>query len=322
MAPTSYKDLKVKERKQFFLDNPILAKLKEINTKYLDEVDALNAPKDPDEYLEWLWLNYVQDCNNCSLANMRTCVNKWDGEASAKIMIVLEGPGFLEDLSGIPLVGPMELRSSRCGFCGNVQSCYDHKIIKSLDARFRKNKLVTCKPNPQSKNQLNEKFLIRSSGTIFDGILVKSFGHKFPRHNWVRYWEGSQKQTSTIRSPWFITNTVLCRSVDTTGLKDQPPPATSKQICKHWFAHQWAAVQPDLILCFGLEALSTVTNIAREKLIALPNQIIDTKFGPTIFQYHPAYFMRENDTYQKNLGYAKIQQTITKALEYCNYNVS
>lgn len=45
-------------------------------------------------------------CKNCALADTRNNVVFGDGNPEAKIMLIGEGPGEQEDLSGIPFVGP------------------------------------------------------------------------------------------------------------------------------------------------------------------------------------------------------------------------
>lgn len=47
-----------------------------------------------------------QTCNRCRLAETRTNVVVGDGNKKAKILLIGEGPGEKEDLSGIPFVGP------------------------------------------------------------------------------------------------------------------------------------------------------------------------------------------------------------------------
>ena len=45
-------------------------------------------------------------CNRCRLAENRTNVVVGDGNRNAKILLIGEGPGEKEDLSGVPFVGP------------------------------------------------------------------------------------------------------------------------------------------------------------------------------------------------------------------------
>ncbi|MGM9538592.1 MAG: uracil-DNA glycosylase family protein [Candidatus Onthomonas sp.] len=47
-----------------------------------------------------------EQCRNCPLGETRTNLVFGDGNPQAKLMLVGEGPGQQEDLSGIPFVGP------------------------------------------------------------------------------------------------------------------------------------------------------------------------------------------------------------------------
>lgn len=47
-----------------------------------------------------------EQCSGCSLSETRTNLVFGDGNPNAQIMLVGEGPGQQEDLSGIPFVGP------------------------------------------------------------------------------------------------------------------------------------------------------------------------------------------------------------------------
>lgn len=47
-----------------------------------------------------------QECRNCPLGETRTNLVFGDGNPQAEIMLVGEGPGQQEDLTGIPFVGP------------------------------------------------------------------------------------------------------------------------------------------------------------------------------------------------------------------------
>lgn len=57
--------------------------------------------------MDWESLRQTcESCRNCSLGETRTNLVFGDGNPQANIMLVGEGPGQQEDLSGIPFVGP------------------------------------------------------------------------------------------------------------------------------------------------------------------------------------------------------------------------
>ena len=57
------------------------------------------------EQLELLYKEASQ-CKNCPLGLSRTNPVLFRGNPEAKLMIIGEGPGYHEDQSGIPFVGP------------------------------------------------------------------------------------------------------------------------------------------------------------------------------------------------------------------------
>ncbi len=299
------------------LENEILERISSIDKRYLEGIDIDSAPVDPDEFLTWWWNTYAKGCELCPLADERNKVVKPDGKASARIMVVGEGPGFLEDLAGVPMVGPLDLRSSHCNLCSKITKCYDSRLLRTPSAMGGPRKVVKCEPTYVAKHQLLSKAYIRSAGAILDGILIKKWKFNYPRNNWVEYYNKLHPtEPWTHESPWFFTNAVLCRSTDASGLNDAAPASVPRQKCKKWLTFQWAAVNPELIICFGRVALSVLMGNEKSAATVEPNSIVETKFGPVLFQNHPAWFMRERSKTVKSYGYAKIASTLQKALEY------
>lgn len=50
--------------------------------------------------------NMVKTCNKCDLCSTRTKVVVGDGNINSKIMLIGEGPGYQEDITGKAFVGP------------------------------------------------------------------------------------------------------------------------------------------------------------------------------------------------------------------------
>lgn len=217
----------------------------------------------------------------------------------------------------VPMVGPLDLQASHCNLCKNVHDCFSSRISYSRYSKLPAPKAVTCKPNYTAKHELTKKFSIRSAGSVFDGILIKKWKFNYPRHNWLLSYNTLHQDAQwTHKSPWFITNTVLCRSTDITGIKDSPPESVPRSKCKKWLAFQWAAVQPDLILCFGRVSLGVLMGNEDGAKTVQPNSYVDTKFGKVLFQLHPAYFLREKSAIVKAYGFAKLASSMERALEY------
>lgn len=307
-------------KKQEF-KNRIIERIHSINKNYLDDLNLEEVPDDPEEFLSWVW-NQAETCTNCVLCETRTKVVKPDGTHKAKIMVLGEGPGFMENLTGIPMVGPMELSGSRCKMCQNHLRCYDHKYISSLTDKFRKAKSVVCKPNMQETPTITHKYYIRSAGAIIDGILIKKWGFQYPRQNWIdTYNELHPEEPWTHSSPFYITNATMCRTTDSTGIKDAPPESVARQKCRRWLTYQWAAVNPTIILCLGRKVMGVIVGSEKKAETIRPNALVQTKYGPVIFQNHPAMYMRSENREVKALGFAKVASSFEQALAYCGYPV-
>jgi uracil-DNA glycosylase len=308
-------------KKPIVTGNPILDRVALIDKRYIEELDPEAVPKDPQEFLDWWWKTSASICEACPLSETRTRVVRPDGVASADIMIVGEGPGFMEDLVGIPMVGPLELRYSHCGVCKNNKACFSHKLKAFPMQRSGKNKAVECNPNYTGKREFDgSRFFIQSAGSIVGGILIHKWNFNYPRHNWFEAYNKLHPDDPwTHKSPWFVTNITLCRTTDVTKLKDSPPDGVPRQKCKRHLAMQWAAVNPKLIVCFGRVALSVLMGAEERSKSVTPNSIVETKFGPVLFQNHPAFFMREQNREVKAFGFAKVAATLAKALEYVGY---
>jgi len=299
------------------LDHKILERIATIDKRFIEDLEVEVVPKDPEVFLHWWWDTFAKGCQNCPLSERRNHVVRPDGTSSAKIMIIGEGPGFLEDLTKLPMVGPLELKESHCGKCKNATTCFSQRILRAPLAMGRPAKAVRCLPNYTSKQTLPNTFFIRSAGAVVDGILLKKWKFNYPRHNWIKYYNRMHPDKPLLHSsPWFVTNVVLCRTTDITGLRDSSPESVPRQKCKKWLTFQWAAVNPELIICFGRVAMGVLIGSEEGAKTIVPNTIVDTKFGPVLFQNHPAYFMRERGRSVKAYGFAKVASTLEKALDY------
>lgn len=300
------------------IDHEILERVSKIDKRYIEDLDPTQIPKDPEQFLTWWWDTYAKKCEECPLSETRNQVVKPDGIANARIMIIGEGPGFLEDLTGVPLVGPLEMKSSHCSGCKNVPTCFSHRMLKAPLALGQAAKAVKCLPNYTGRNHLPHTFYLRSSGAVLDGILLNKWKFNYPRHNWIQQYNKLHEDEPIVNhiSPWYITNVVLCRTTDVAGIKDSPPESVPRNKCKKWLAFQWAAVQPELIVCFGRVALGVLVGSEEGAKSIAPNSMVDTKFGKVLFQNHPAYFMREKGKSIKAYGFAKVASTLEKALNH------
>ena len=277
------------------------------------------APTEPQEFLDWLW-PLISTCSNCPLANGRNTVVKSDGLASASIMVIGEGPGSLEDLSGLPLVGPLELQASRCATCENSLVCYSNKLLRKPTSWGGKRKHVICNERQTGQPTLPHQFYMRSTGAIVDGLLLKKWKMAYPRHCWLGL-HSTDSEIEAPCSPFYICNTTHCRSWDKTNLTDHTPTFQCREACRPWFNAEWAAVNPKAIIALGRVALTFLLR-SEDKASQVTNGAwVATKYGPTIFSNHPAYYMRLEDQQQKALGYAKLAKVFERALSSCGFQV-
>lgn len=274
----------------------------------------VDFPEDPEEQLDII-LQMSQGCQECFLSETRNHVTGPDGEVGAKIMLVLEGPGFLEDLSRVPLVGPQELQSSHCNLCKKVRTCYDNRItFQKYKRPTGIRRAITCEPDYAGKLQLPKKPRLYSSGGVFDGLLVQKYRGVFPRHNWTTYYKTLTGRDYPYVSPWFITNSVLCRAWDKEKLRDMSPTNLAIKTCRKWLVAQWAVVQPKVIIATGQSALIGLTGVQKSVETTRFGEIIDSPMGKIIYTPHIAHVMRERDKYRQGIGYAKTGKTLDIAL--------
>ncbi|MFP4686790.1 MAG: uracil-DNA glycosylase family protein [bacterium] len=129
----------------------------------------------------------LQTCTKCSLSENRTNVVVGEGNVSARIMVVGEAPGAVEDEQGIPFVGPSG-QLLRGGF----------KKIKLPAELLYITNVVKCRP-PDNRNPRVEElttcrpYLDRQLELVDPDVLLPlgNFG--------LRYFLGEDKNISSAR---------------------------------------------------------------------------------------------------------------------------
>ena len=84
-------------------------------------------------------------CQKCALAKTRTKVVLYDGNPEAKLLIIGEGPGEQEDLSGCPFVGRAGQLLDKILACVDIDRQRDTYICNVVKCRPPKNRL----PKPE-----------------------------------------------------------------------------------------------------------------------------------------------------------------------------
>jgi len=301
-----------KKEKPLPFNNPILLRIyphlkKSENLLELLGVDSEEGlPTTEEEFLNWYWHTRLSNCKRCSLCESRTNVVKYDGKVSAKIMVVAEGPGFLEDLTVLPMVGYNQLLVSRCNTCEEVKRCFSHRLLKSPTSWGGRSKIVECKYKKSNTPLLQpKKFFIRSAGQVIDGVL-NSIDHSLKRQSYY------DAQGISKESLFFFTNVALCRTKDLSGLKDQTPDSLTIKQCRINLLVQLACVQPEVVLLLG-----TVSAKAFHMETSPFRTLVDSRYGCKIIKdRHPAFIMRLETPQEKASGYALLRKTFKDAIEY------
>lgn len=267
----------------------------------------------------WIWLQeQMRVCKKCLLSETRNHVVLPDGNLTAEVMIVLQNPSVNEDLTGIPLTGALEIKSSPCGKCTKVEKCFNGRLLKDEKAFPKRAVPVVCKPDLLKSPTITRNFVLKTTGGVFDGILLKQWELSKPRLCWVKEFNKNCDPVDIIpeESPWFITNTISCRPTDQEKLKDLPESTVPKNLCKPWLLLQWVILQPKIIVCLGLESLSSFVPSKSEQSEIFINQIFDTKYGPMLFNTHPVTIMRDPVKESKGMSYARLAETLKLALDF------
>lgn len=287
------------------IDKLILLRPKINFYQYFNVQSFQELPTDPKEFLEYYRFNILKDCSRCPLFETRNRIVAPDGNTDASLFVVGEGPGFLEDLTGIPLTGAVELYLSHCNSCGNASKCFGSKILKKEKDWQKKSQVIKCSPNYNKQLNLPSTFFLKSSGQIIDGIL-NSFNPPIKRQSW--YDNLGINQTS----PVFITNVTKCRTTAPDKLKDSAPKQISIGACSVHLLVEFFCVQPKVVLCLGTEA-SKIFKV--DKLTKL--QVNETElFGPVVHFFHPSFIMRDEHSTIQNVNYGKLKEAFQIAFDY------
>ena len=96
--------------------------------------------------MDWESLRQTcEQCHNCPLGETRTNLVFGDGNPRSKLMLVGEGPGQQEDLSGVPFVGPAGQLLDRM-----------LEIIDLDRSRYYITNIVKCRP-PHNRDPLAQE---------------------------------------------------------------------------------------------------------------------------------------------------------------------
>ena len=135
-------------------------------------------------------------CELCPLSKSRTKSVFSDGNPLADIMVIGEGPGYNEDMSGIPFVGKagqLLTKMLKSVNLGRQEDVYITNIVKCRPPNNRTplpEEMATCLPFLEQQIELiRPRIIILAGGTAARGLLKTKQGITRIRGKWEK-WKG------------------------------------------------------------------------------------------------------------------------------------
>ena len=133
----------------------------------------------------------VENCTKCSLSNSRTKVVFGEGNPEADILLIGEGPGYDEDIKGLPFVGRsgqlLDKILSACGF-NRKEHVFIGNIVKCRPPQNRAplpEERLACIPYLLKQIELiNPKIIILLGATALQGLIDPNARISIERGNW------------------------------------------------------------------------------------------------------------------------------------------
>ena len=134
----------------------------------------------------------VTDCTKCSLSSTRNKVVFGGGNPDAEIFVIAEGPGYEEDLQGIPFVGKsgklLDKIFAACGFT-REKHVYISNIVKCHPPGNRapsKAEQAACLPYLIKQIDLvDPKIIILLGATALQGLIDPNLKITKIRGDWI-----------------------------------------------------------------------------------------------------------------------------------------
>ncbi len=200
------KDTNIKEQKSKtkeitkILEDKKLDELENLTEEDKKIIEIENDYKSKDDLSNIQIVEYIEQiksvalsCQKCVLAKTRTQVVFSDGNPNAPIMIIGEGPGENEDLSGIPFVGRAGQLLDKILLSGGInrqEDVYISNVVKCRPPKNRDPEQVEMKAcSIYLKNQLelvNAKIILLVGSIATNFILEKTLSITKVRGNWIQ----------------------------------------------------------------------------------------------------------------------------------------
>ena len=279
----------------------------------------------------------ISRCRNCDLClgATRKCYDRslimYYEELPIPILFVGMSPAYCEDRTGIPLVGPWELATSRCGRCESLTLCFDYFLHEADQYKDKEipcpySSADPCKPVPKEKyverlqripkamTESAGKTDMRTAGHLLDSMLFQA---GIIRSTQADYWDLKKRyidpETPILSPNASMINTVQCITMtEENGKRVNRPPTEEERIaCAPNVARWLCTVQPQVIVALGMDAMETLCGLEMHwsefSGTAVPNgwkaptmkSIRGTKQSCSLVPehtvipiYHPSYYLR------------------------------
>jgi uracil-DNA glycosylase family 4 len=136
----------------------------------------------------------AKDCRLCGLCDTRTNVVFFDGNPEAKLMIIGEGPGQMEDQTGLPFVGRAGKLLDKILEAGNIDRKRDTYICNIVKCRPPQNRVPTkeeaaaCRPYLEAQiDFVQPKLILLAGATAVRGVLQVKEPISHIRGKWFPY---------------------------------------------------------------------------------------------------------------------------------------
>lgn len=222
----------------------------------------------------------IKKCNKCKHIGDRShnpnhVIGK--GSIDAKIMIIGEAPGFVEDCLEIPFCSNEDLIISKCPECLKYRDCMTYFINgqQSKYGHIKCNGFVK-ETNVKKIDKNREIKKIKTGGQYVNDI-IKSFG--------------------VTESEFYMTNVIMCRP-----FMNRSPQEEEINNCSDYVAMLIAIIKPEYVITLGSYAFKSITlkngglskSIGKKykiQLSSLINVEEDHEFI-VVPSWHPAYLLR------------------------------
>lgn len=215
------------------------------------------------EHLEELLFAKVNtklaSCRLCGRCEGRTQVVLGEGDRSAKLFIVAPDASWIDDRTGLPLSGWLEVKASRCGGCSGFGECYFGLMSGSTTEPERRCSYQKEEDETQIKSALNFPLQLNFPGQAFDKALTLT---KEGRPAWHTLAEKrkSLKLEGKIKIPAarvYITAAVRC-------YHKEIPTIEERLACRPWLLIERRFVKAPVTLVLGKDALTSVLGYVPE----------------------------------------------------------